>query len=61
MIKISCNCGATYSVTTHAAPMGHTGVFRCAVCKREMDRWNDARVYEIYVLVKAPQDESAGD
>lgn len=60
MVKISCSCGAVYAVTTHAAPMGHTGVFRCTVCRREMDRWNEARVYEIYALVQSPQDDSAG-
>lgn len=61
MVKLSCTCGALYAVTTHSAPMGHTGVFRCAVCKREMDRWTDARVYEIYKLVDAPRNESGGD
>lgn len=55
MVQLLCRCGAVYEVTTRYAPFGDTGVAVCKHCKREMDRWENATVYESYVFVRPPE------
>lgn len=57
MVRIFCDCGALYEVVTLHAPLGDTGAAVCDVCKRVMDRWSNARVYESYRLVRRPAAE----
>lgn len=59
MVRIPCQCGAVYEVTTHRAPFGHSGITRCEVCRVVLDTCDGATVYETYVLVRPA--ETKGD
>jgi predicted molibdopterin-dependent oxidoreductase YjgC len=59
MVKIPCNCGALYAVTTHRAPFGYTGVTKCVLCGAILDKCEDAVVYEIYELAQQQEAGSA--